>query len=1154
MPMQPSGLSQIISVIMGCDSSHTLALKSDHSLWAWGLNTRGQLGTGRSNAEYTHSSFAPQQVSGLMDVISAAAGQSHSLAARGDGTVWAWGSNDYGQLGNTSSNFYNSVPVQVAGLTGVVVAVAAGDSHSLALKNDGTVWTWGINTYGQLGNNSTTNSNVPVQVVGLTGIIAIAGGNLHSLALKSDGTVWAWGYNSSGQLGNGTWSQSLVPVQVVEVISGSNVSINNIVAISAGAYHSLALKNDGTVRAWGSNAYGQLGNNAATYSNTAVQPTGLSNVVSIAAGAKHSLVVQTDGTVLGSGYNGENELGNTPVSPNYSTVFKVINGVNLLGAAPANVQVLGGPAIPASQGTVTLQAGITANKGAVVKTEFFNGTTLLGTATSSPFTYDWSNVPPGNYLISVRTTTAKGMTSTSPMSLVKVMRSGLYDSLTSGPAFNTVLKTDGTVWSWGSNESGELGNGLTLESHAPVWAAGLNSVVAVQAGQTHVLTLKSDGTAWSWGDNSQGQLGNNSTTNSSVPVQVVIDSMGTPLTGIVAVSAGYNYSLALKNDGTVWAWGVNGVGQLGNSSTTNSNVPVQVTGLTGAVAVAAGAFTSGALKNDGTVWTWGGGGALGNNSSTNSLVPVQASSLTGVVSLAAGAYHFVALKNDQTVWGWGNNVSSQLGSGAGSSSLIPVQISGLTSITAIAAGFYDTLGLKSDGTIWICGNDGDGPGTQFNTPTQLSGIGSVVALAPGSQASTYIALDKFGTMWVWGDDIYGELGDGGALGSSTYNGSNVPLPIVGFNGTIATAEGATHTLALHADGTVWAWGDNSSGQLGVNSTTSSPAPVQVSGINDAVAVTAGSGFSLALQADGSVWAWGNNSAGQLGDGSTVNRLVPVPAKGVAGVMAVAAGTDFAYALASDGTVWAWGADGHGQLGDNSTTGTSTPAKIANLSGIVQIAAGNAHGLALDASQNVWTWGANGSGQLGNTTTTDSGIPAQLASFTAQMVAAGGSHSLAIQDGGVLAWGLNSSGQLGDGTTTNRLSPVWVSALPSGTNVIDIGGGQTHSTALDQTGTIYTWGDNSTGQLGNGGTTNSSAATAMSGLPVVLGISTGSQASHTFTLEANGSLWGWGLNTSGQLEDGTSTTQLSPVQALGTGVSGATLSFTLVEPAGAVLLP
>jgi len=224
---------------------HSITLKSDGTVWTWGDNQHGQLGDGTATDRTT-----PVQVQGLTGVVAIAGGSYHSLALKSDGTVWAWGSNSSGQLGNgTTTKSYT--PMQVQGLTGVV-AIAAGGKHSLALKSDGTVWAWGDNWYGQLGNGTTTNRFTPVQVQGLTGVVAIAGGYYHTIALKQDGTVWTWGYNWYGQLGDGTSSpHRTTPVQVQ--------GLTGVVAIAGGYYHTVALKQDGTVWTWGSDSYGQLG-------------------------------------------------------------------------------------------------------------------------------------------------------------------------------------------------------------------------------------------------------------------------------------------------------------------------------------------------------------------------------------------------------------------------------------------------------------------------------------------------------------------------------------------------------------------------------------------------------------------------------------------------------------------------------------------------------------------------------------------------------------------------------------------------------------------------------------------------------------------------------------------------------------------------------
>jgi len=293
--------------------NHSLALLADGTVRAWGWNNNGQLGNGSTDTDST----TPVRVSVITSAnpaVEIAGGQYHSLALLADGTVRAWGSNQYGQLGYFSLNTESRVPAQVSVITSAnpAVEIAGGGFHSLALLADGTVRAWGNNAQGQLGNKSTTNSNAPVQVSGITSAnpaVEIAGGNLHSLALLADGTVLAWGYNAQGQLGNNSKTQSNAPVMVSGITSA-----NPAVEIASGIYHSLALLADGTVLAWGYNVYGQLGNGSTTQSLTPKPVSGITSgnpAVEIAGGDYHSLALLADGTVLAWGFNAQGQLGNT---------------------------------------------------------------------------------------------------------------------------------------------------------------------------------------------------------------------------------------------------------------------------------------------------------------------------------------------------------------------------------------------------------------------------------------------------------------------------------------------------------------------------------------------------------------------------------------------------------------------------------------------------------------------------------------------------------------------------------------------------------------------------------------------------------------------------------------------------------------------------
>ncbi|WP_233595705.1 MULTISPECIES: Ig-like domain-containing protein [Corallococcus] len=292
-PVQVQGLAGVAALAAG--GLHSLGLKQDGTVWAWGYNVNGQLGDGTTTHRLT-----PVQVQGLTGVVALDAGYVHTLALKQDGTVWAWGSNSNGQLGDGTTTD-RLLPVQVQGLTGVV-ALAASSAHTLALKQDGTVWAWGSNYYGQLGNGTTTDRLLPVQVSGLTGVTALASGGYHILALKQDGTVWAWGYNSRGQLGDGTTTQHrLTPMQVP--------GLTGVAALAAGHYHTVALKQDGTVWAWGDNGFGQLGDGTATDRFTPMQVSGLTGVTALTAGITHTLALKQGGTVWVTGRNREGQLG-----------------------------------------------------------------------------------------------------------------------------------------------------------------------------------------------------------------------------------------------------------------------------------------------------------------------------------------------------------------------------------------------------------------------------------------------------------------------------------------------------------------------------------------------------------------------------------------------------------------------------------------------------------------------------------------------------------------------------------------------------------------------------------------------------------------------------------------------------------------------------
>jgi len=350
----------------------------------------------------------------------------------------------------------------------------------------------------------------------------------------------------------------------------------------------------------------------------------------------------------------------------------------------------------------------------------------------------------------------------------------------------------------------------------------------------HALALKSDGTIWAWGDNSEGQLGLDNT----------IVFRGTPtrvqhhLSNVIALDAGSLHSLALKSDGTVWAWGWNGEGQLGNDTVPraeSSSNALQVQNLNDITAISTRGLHSLALKSDGTVWAWGynNRGQIGDNTTTNCYVPIQVPNLSNVVAISAGDGFSIVLKGDGTVWAWGNNTSGELGDNT-------------------------TTSMRG-------------------TPVQTQNLSDVMAVSTGSNFS--IALKSNGTVWAWGGNSSGQLGD------NTSTSRRIPVQVQNLSNVRSISAGSSYALALKNDSTIWAWGDNWYGQLGYGATPYfSPIPVLVQNLSDVSAISAGGNCSYALKNNGEVWAWGNNSGGWLlGDGTTTTSYTPRQVKGPDGV-------------------------------------------------------------------------------------------------------------------------------------------------------------------------------------------------------------------------------------------------------------------------------
>jgi len=351
---------------------------------------------------------------------------------------------------------------------------------------------------------------------------------------------------------------------------------------------------------------------------------------------------------------------------------------------------------------------------------------------------------------------------------------------------------EGELYSWGRNQSGQLGLNDTASRSSPVQVGALNSWSQVASGAAFTIANKSDGTMWSWGLNgaNYGQLGLNDTVSRSSPVQIGA------LTTWYKIAAGDRHVLAIKTDGSLWSWGAYGSGRLGlNDAAISRSSPVQVGGLTNWYEVAAGEAHSIAVKTDGTLWAWGfnSNGQLGLGDTANRSSPVQVGALNNWYEVAAGASFSVAIKTDGSLWSWGFNNAGQLGQNNTVARSSPVQIGALTTWYQVATSNSSTLAIKTDGSLWAWGYNGYGQLGQNDTNYRSSPVqvGALTTWANVSAAKLQIlAIKDDGTLWAWGRSNHGQLGQ-----NDTVNRSS-PVQVGALSTWVVLSKGSTSYSSL----------------------------------------------------------------------------------------------------------------------------------------------------------------------------------------------------------------------------------------------------------------------------------------------------------------------------------------------------------------------
>ena len=594
--------------------------------------------------------------------------------------------------------------------------ISSGLEHACGIRWDTTMWCWGNNTDGQIGDGSTTIRAVPVQVGAGSSWATVSAGGRHTCARQTNNTLWCWGQNYRGQVGDGTTSQRLTPTQV-------NADVN-WTSLVTGSAHTCALKTTGTLWCWGGNgdAYA-LGTNLGSEVNVPTQigsNTTWSSLSSSATGAT-TCATRTNNTLWCWGANYTGQVGIGTADPEYGVMI-----------------------------------------------------TQVGVATT------WSQV-------------------------------------SNGGGHTCAVQTDGSLWCWGANSSGQLGLGTTVDQYSPVRVGVGNSWAAVAAGANSTCARRVDSTLWCWGANDLGQVGDGTYNNASAPVNVGVSNSW------LTVSLGGGFACANSIQGSTFCWGSNLYSQLGNSESFPKRIPARIGSSTNWSTIDSSYDHTCAITSTNTLWCWGYNffGQVGiGTSGTDQYIPAQVGTDTNWLGVSAGSQHTCAIKTTGTMWCWGAGSFGRLGNGGTANSTTPVQAGTDTDWTQVTAGEEHTCATKSTGTLWC-----------------------------------------------WGRN------DNYALGPNQWPDRLVPTQVDTDTDWSRVATGNNHTCALKTTGTLWCWGANTNNQLGIAG-GSSGFPRQVGSATDWTAIDAGAIHNCALRTTGTLWCWGYNAYGAIGNGTTTNGITP----------------------------------------------------------------------------------------------------------------------------------------------------------------------------------------------------------------------------------------------------------------------------------------
>ena len=1186
-------------------SSHSLALKQDGTIWSWGNNTSAinttepiQIEKGKyketkeiETPEGTTQTTTTEKEIDLNNIKDIAVGYNHNLALDSEGHVYSWGYNGYGQLGDDSTST-KEIPTRIESLEEIEKVYCYKDV-SMAINKQGEIYIWGykynktptkINFYGKAislneklilaEDGSVWNlSDNPSKIDGLKNIVEVTSGENHYAALDSKGKVWVWGYNRYGQLSQGNTTNVGTPttVKTQDTEGTSYQDLENIVEIQAGENTLQMLSSTGEIYISGYNGYGQLGEGESTSNITiAKKAKNMDQVKNIDTNTNHSIASDRSGFVYTTGYNGNGQLG---IGSNVSTNEYTVIGDTYVHVSENRISIEEGKD---KQVTATLD-----NKFNLINDLVDQNNITYETLNNEIAIVDQDGTIHANKMGTVEIIATHTITHKSTTIFVQVVPVGkvTVPKLEIGATHTAALKTDGTVWTWGSNSYGQLGTGDNINKAMPAKVMDIENAIDISVGSYNTVVVKDDGTVWSFGYNGYGQLGDGTSSSRNTPVQVIKQD-GKPLEKIVKISAGTNKTIALDENGHVWVWGNTYKSTATKLSTVNNAIdisPSYVVTQTGKVytlegekleidnilRVSEGTNHALFLTKEGTGYSIGANsnGQLGDGTTVSknspTVIKTEKSNLTDIKELKAGSGSSMAIMKNGDTYTWGSNNNNKLGTTATKNQIYPTKLENVnTSISGDIGtdngGIIDTQGFVY---MWGLGTYGNLGNSLYNTSVEPVLVGAEEA-----------GLDEYDIILHLGEThqitvtnkTFNVLKEIQETGTINYNIGNSNIASISNTGLVTGQKegkttaivtkadtGATsianvtvlpegveiepmaltcmsHTVVLKANGTVWAYGLNSSYELGNGTSISSDRPIQVSFPSNIkiTQIAVGNTHNLALDTEGNVWVWGVNSNNALG-----TKLKTTPSRlGISNVKKIAANNDQSMILTKDGYVYVWGLNSNGELGVGTYKEVKTPTLLNYVNNILDISIGKNHTMLLTTKGKVLTSGLNSYGQTGKTEGKTNIFTQIEVPATVGKISAGDNHSVLLTTNGeVYTFGYNENGQLGLGTKTNVTIPTKTNM----TNIMEISAGRNHTVVLGVNRVLYSTGSNSNGQLGIGTKDDKLLFTEITKVQDMMSISSGN--TYNVAIKYDGNVYGWGDYYHGTASVKTKTNSRVPVK-------------------------